>query len=170
MRVKDLTDRVFRHRRPGVRMSPLVGHPTPDDKTDAHDTDGDISEGDLSDEVLQDTVQPGGSRGECCSSLVTDRLCSRPSATERNWKDSTVGGAAIVLDIAKGGAEAFGPLKAVLEVLSTIYNQYKVRLLSFIRNFLLKSSSPGNCRCQGQDQSPTFACCRFGQGFRENNC
>lgn len=45
---------------------------------------------------------------------------------ERDWKDRAVGSAALVFDVARGAAEAFGPLKAVLETVSTVYNQYKV--------------------------------------------
>ena len=44
----------------------------------------------------------------------------------RDWKDRAIGTAALVLDVAKGAAEAFGPLKAVLEAVSTVYDQYKV--------------------------------------------
>ena len=49
----------------------------------------------------------------------------------RDWKDRTIGSAALVLDVAKGAAEAFGPLKAVLETVSAVYNQYKVLSLRY---------------------------------------
>lgn len=45
---------------------------------------------------------------------------------DRDWKDTVIGGAGLVLDVAKGAAEAFGPLKAVLATVSTVYGQYKV--------------------------------------------
>jgi len=43
----------------------------------------------------------------------------------RDWKDRAIGGAALVFDVAKAAAEAFGPLKAALEAASTVYDQYK---------------------------------------------
>ena len=46
---------------------------------------------------------------------------------ERGWVDRTLGRAAFVVDLAKGPAEAFGPLKAILESVSVVYAQYKVR-------------------------------------------
>lgn len=61
---------------------------------------------------------------------------------ERDWKDRTVGGAELVLDVAKGVAEAFVPLKAVLQTVSVVYNQYKVCSLPSVENLFLKSPSP----------------------------
>ena len=46
----------------------------------------------------------------------------------RSWKDTAISGAELVLEVAKGASEAFGPLKAVLMAVSTVYDQYKVRL------------------------------------------
>jgi len=40
--------------------------------------------------------------------------------------DTVLGTAVIALDIASEVAEAFGPLKAVLGVISTVYTQYEV--------------------------------------------
>ena len=37
-----------------------------------------------------------------------------------------IGLAAVGLDLAKGAAEAFGPLKAALESISILYAQYEV--------------------------------------------
>ena len=45
---------------------------------------------------------------------------------ERGWVDRALGRAAFVVDLAKGPAEAFGPLKAVLESVSGVYAQYQV--------------------------------------------
>jgi len=42
--------------------------------------------------------------------------------------DTILGAAAIALDITSEAAEAFGPLKAVLGVISAIYTQYEVCL------------------------------------------
>jgi len=55
------------------------------------------------------------------------------------WKDSAIGGAAIIFDVAKAAAEAFGPLKAALEAASTVYNQYKVRSWPSVVKLLLTS-------------------------------
>ncbi|KAF8493162.1 hypothetical protein F5888DRAFT_838489 [Russula emetica] len=51
-----------------------------------------------------------------------------------NWKKTATGVAAIALDVASEAGESFGPLKAVLGVISTIYANYKVRLRPFARN------------------------------------
>ncbi|KAF8488885.1 hypothetical protein F5888DRAFT_1809332 [Russula emetica] len=45
--------------------------------------------------------------------------------SKRNWKKTAIGGAAIALDVASEAGESFGPLKAVLGVISTIYANYK---------------------------------------------
>ena len=50
-----------------------------------------------------------------------------PRPAGRDWKNRAIGGAALVFDVAKAAAEAFGPLKAALEAASTVYDQYKVR-------------------------------------------
>ena len=42
--------------------------------------------------------------------------------------DTVLGGTAIILDVASEVSEAFGPLKAVLGVISTVYANYEVRL------------------------------------------
>ena len=48
------------------------------------------------------------------------------SVKERGWVDRNLGRAAFLVDLAKGPAEAFGPLKAVLESISGVYAQYQV--------------------------------------------
>ena len=45
---------------------------------------------------------------------------------ERGWIDRNLGRAAFAVELAKGPAEAFGPLKAVLESISGVYAQYQV--------------------------------------------
>ena len=40
----------------------------------------------------------------------------------------------LAFDVAKAAAEAFGPLKAALESVSTIYAQYKARLPHFVED------------------------------------
>ena len=42
--------------------------------------------------------------------------------------DTALGAGGILFDVAGGVSEAFGPLKAALGVISTIYGNYKVRL------------------------------------------
>ena len=121
-----------------------------------------MSEPGLTAEDSQDTVQSGRSRGEYRASLVAHTWFLRIPVMERDWKDRAVGTAGIALDVAKGAAEAFGPLKAVLEAVSALYSQYKVCLPPSIGNSLLKFSSSGNCRRQGQDSSAPFACRRVG--------
>ena len=44
--------------------------------------------------------------------------------------NTALGGAAITLDVARGTAEAFGPLKAILAVISAAYSHYEVCSLS----------------------------------------
>lgn len=52
---------------------------------------------------------------------------------------AALGGAGILFDVASAAAEAFGPLKATLSAISTIYEKYEVRLQSFAQNgFLTK--------------------------------
>ena len=46
---------------------------------------------------------------------------------ERGWVDRTLGRAAFAIDLVKGPAEVFGPLKAILESISVVYAQYQVR-------------------------------------------
>ena len=45
--------------------------------------------------------------------------------------DTALGVGGILYDVAGGVGEAFGPLKAALSVISTIYGNYKVRPLPF---------------------------------------
>ena len=45
--------------------------------------------------------------------------------------DMALGAGAILFDIAGGVSKVFGPLKAALGVISTIYGNYKVHLRSF---------------------------------------
>ena len=54
----------------------------------------------------------------------------------RDWGDTVISGAELVLKVAESASEAFGPLKAVLATVSAVYDQYKVRRLPSIRNFL----------------------------------
>ena len=75
---------------------------------------------------VDDAVQPAGPGGKCArDENVPLSLTTRPVG--RDWKDRVIGGAALVFDVAKAAAEAFGPLKAALEAASTVYDQYKVR-------------------------------------------
>lgn len=46
----------------------------------------------------------------------------------RGYIRTAIGGATIALDIASEAAESFGPLKAVLGVITAIYTNYEVRL------------------------------------------
>jgi len=83
-----------------------------------------------------DTVKSGRSRGECpCRGTALP--CIDLLGGGKDWKDRAIGGAAIVFDVAKAAAEAFGPLKAALEAASTVYNQYKVRSWPFVTEFPL---------------------------------
>jgi len=93
-------------------------------------------------------------------------LRSTPLVTGRDWKDRAIGGAVIVLEVAKATAEAFGPLKAALEAASTIYNQYKVHSQPSTIRFSLFNQSPGNYRGQGKDRSSPFAHRLPGEDFR----
>ena len=50
--------------------------------------------------------------------------------------DRALGRAVFALDLAKGPAEAFGPLKAVLESVSGVYAQYQVHVSALFKAFL----------------------------------
>ena len=73
------------------------------------------------------TIQSKSSRSECRCHGSRSSSFLPLLAAERGWKDRALGGAVLVLDLAKGAAEAFGPLKAALETVSIAYDQYKVR-------------------------------------------
>jgi len=63
-----------------------------------------------------------------------------------------VGG--ILFDVAEEAAEAFGPLKAALGAISTIYEKYEVRLRPLSQNrFLTKPPAGNSCR-QEEDPRP----------------
>ena len=47
---------------------------------------------------------------------------------KRGWKDTALGGAAILFGVAKEAAEVFAPLKATLGAVYAIYKNYEVRL------------------------------------------
>jgi hypothetical protein len=47
---------------------------------------------------------------------------------ERGWNSRAVDRLAAVVDLAKGPAQAFAPLKAVLESISVVYAKYQVFL------------------------------------------
>ena len=50
--------------------------------------------------------------------------------------DRALGHAAFAVGLAKGAAEAFGPLKAVLESISVVYAQYQVHFDALFESFL----------------------------------
>ena len=68
-------------------------------------------------------------------------MCKHPPVANRSWIPVVLGSAAIVLDLAGEAAEAFGPLKAVLGVISTAYSHYKVRSQPLSQNVSLTSYS-----------------------------
>ena len=53
---------------------------------------------------------------------------------KRDWKDRAISSLGLVFGVAKGAAEVFGPLKAVLESVSTIYAQYKACLSPYVKD------------------------------------
>ena len=72
-----------------------------------------------------------------------------PLVKERHWVDRILAGAAIVVDLVKGGAEAFIPLKATLECISVVCANYQVCFTSLFRS--LSDNYPEHCCCEGQD-------------------
>ena len=60
--------------------------------------------------------------------IVAFAFCQHLPAVKGDWKGPVLGGAAILFDIAKAGAETFVPLKAVLGAISIVYQNYEVRL------------------------------------------
>jgi hypothetical protein len=81
---------------------------------------------------FEGSITGGHFHGRCDRTLTSPMAAHKRDqlpVARRDWKVRAVGGAVITLDIAKGVAEAFGPLKAVLGTISAVYNQYKVRPL-----------------------------------------
>jgi len=60
--------------------------------------------------------------------------------------DTALGVGGILSDVATEASDAFGPLKAALGVISTIYESYEVRLRSFTWNTLLTDQCIGDSR------------------------
>ena len=60
----------------------------------------------------------------------------------------------ILLDVAQEAAEAFGPLKAALGVISTIYENCEVRLRPFAQNTFLTNPPAGNGCREEKDPRP----------------
>lgn len=48
--------------------------------------------------------------------------------SERAWEDAALGAAPIVVDVAEESTDGFGPLKAILEAIATVYTGFEVRL------------------------------------------
>ena len=98
------------------------------------------SSGGQDDGDTHDPAKPGKSRGKsrCPGYAVvyTDPYLVK----ERGWIDRSLGRAMAVVELAKGPAEAFGPLKAVLQSISVFYTKYQVYL------FLLCSRSSSDSR------------------------
>ena len=65
--------------------------------------------------------------------------------------DRNLGRIAFAVELAKGPAEAFTPLKAVLGSISGVYAQYQVHFDALLNAPSLTITSPEHCRCQGQD-------------------
>jgi hypothetical protein len=79
---------------------------------------------------------------------------------------TALGGATFLLDVAGEAAEAFGPLKAVLGVISTVYEKYEVRLRPGAQNTFLTDPFAGNSCCQAQDSRPLITHSCTGGGFQ----
>ena len=62
-----------------------------------------------------------------------------------------LGAAPIPVNIAKEPTSGFGPLKAVLETISTVHSNHEVRSRSPVYDSSLMAISVGNCRRQKQD-------------------
>jgi hypothetical protein len=73
------------------------------------------------------TLSGRGDLGVSVGALVVLQFARLILAIERGWKDRALGTAALALDLGKGVAEAFGPLKAVLATISVFYDQCQVR-------------------------------------------
>jgi len=68
----------------------------------------------------------------------------------RGWIDTALGVGGILSDVAIEAADAFGPLKATLGVISAVYANYEARLWSFTWNTFLTVSCIGNSSRQGK--------------------
>lgn len=85
---------------------------------------------------------------------------------KQEWKDTALGGAAILFGVAKAGAEAFGPLKAVLCSLSVIYENFEVRSQPPAQNTFLMNPSVGHSRSQEEDPRPLLTHSCIGDDLR----
>ena len=65
--------------------------------------------------------------------------------------DRNLGRIAFAVELAKGPAEAFTPLKAVLGSISGVYAQYQVHFDALLNAPSLTITSPEHCWRQGQD-------------------
>ena len=75
-----------------------------------------------------------------------------------------VGG--ILFDVAEEAAEAFGPLKAALGAISTIYEKYEVHLRPLAQNTFLTNPPAGNSCRQEEDPRPLLTHNRAGDNFQ----
>jgi len=82
------------------------------------------------------------------------------------WTNTALGVGGILFDVAQEAAEAFGPLKAALGAISTIYEKYEVRLRPFTQNTFLTNPSAGNSCRQEKDPRPPLTYNCVGGDFR----
>ena len=83
--------------------------------------------------------------------------------------DTALGAGGILFDVAGEVAGAFGPLKAALGVISTIYGNYKVCLrLSAQSTFLMSLSAGHGCR-QEKGPGPLLTHSCAGKDFHNTN-
>ena len=83
--------------------------------------------------------------------------------------DTALGAGGILFDVAGGVSEAFGPLKAALGVISTVYGNYKVRSRPFAQcTFLTNPPTGHGCR-QEKDPRPLFTHRCVGGDFQKTN-
>lgn len=75
-------------------------------------------------------------------------------------KNTALGAGGILFDVAGEVGEAFGPLKAALGIISTLYEKYEVRSRPFVQRSCLMNQFAGNgCRQEKDPGSPfTHSC------------
>jgi len=76
---------------------------------------------------------------------------------KRGWIDTALGVGGILADVAMEASDAFGPLKATLGVISTIYKSHEVRLQLLTQNKLLTDRFIGDSRRQGKNPKAQLA-------------
>ena len=105
----------------------------------------------------------GSSDGECwCLATCFPLISSVPG---RSWGDMVPGPAAISVDVMKGAADGFGPLKTILGAISAVYTDHKVCSEFSGQNSSVANPPVGRTCYWEQDQKPSLTSKHTGSMF-----